>query len=76
MKTFLLLVSLGGILAALLIWTVSGFDGSQMSVHGWVALGLGTVLSLLLGVGLMALVFYSARRGYDDRVARDESEDG
>jgi hypothetical protein len=39
-------------------------------VHGYVALALGVVLSLLLGFGLMALAFYSARRGYDDDQGR------
>ena len=45
-------------------WRMSG--NAQMSVHGYVALGLGVVLSLLVGGGLMALAFYSSRRGYDD----------
>jgi hypothetical protein len=34
-----------------------------------VALVLGVVVSLVLGVGLMMLVFRSARRGYDEDVA-------
>lgn len=67
MKIFLLTVSLGGILAAVMFGTLSGWDSSAMSVHGWIALGLGTFLSLAVGGGLMALVFYSARKGYDDR---------
>ncbi len=40
--------------------------GLELSLHGWIALILGVVLSIGLGVGLMSLVFYSARRGYDD----------
>ena len=40
---------------------------AQMTVHGWIALGLGCGLSLLVGGGLMALVFHSSRHGYDDR---------
>lgn len=67
MKVFLLTISLGGILAAVMFGTLSGWDSSAMSVHGWIALGLGTFLSLAVGGGLMALVFYSARKGYDDR---------
>lgn len=39
----------------------------EMSVHGWVAMGLGVVFSLLIGCGLMWLSFYSSRHGYDDR---------
>lgn len=76
MKTALLIVVLGGFLVAVFALAFADFDASVISFHGWVALGLGTVLSLALGCGLMALVFFSARRGYDDRVARDdEGED-
>jgi hypothetical protein len=75
MKVFLLTISLGGILAAVLFGTLSGWDASYMSVHGWVALGLGTFLSLAVGGGLMALVFYSARKGYDDRIEVDTSRE-
>lgn len=75
MKVFLLTISLGGILAAALFGTLSGWDASYMSVHGWIALGIGTFFSLAVGGGLMALVFYSARKGYDDRIEVDTSPD-
>ncbi|HEX3952576.1 MAG TPA: hypothetical protein VHW90_03315 [Stellaceae bacterium] len=39
---------------------------SDMSAGGWLALILGVVVTLALGIGLMALVFISNRRGYDD----------
>lgn len=39
---------------------------TQMSGHGWFALILGVVLSLVLGIGLMWLVFHSSRSGHDD----------
>ncbi|MGQ0532232.1 MAG: hypothetical protein ACT4OF_06020 [Caulobacteraceae bacterium] len=54
---------------------LTDWDPSYMSVHGWVALGLGTFLSLAVGGGLMALVFYSARKGYDDRIEVDTDPD-
>lgn len=57
----LLLLSCG---VAWYVW--SALDGVAMSIHGYIALGLGVILSLLVGGGLMALVFFSARRGYDD----------
>ena len=38
----------------------------EMSIHGWLALGLGVVVTLAVGIGLMALVFYSSRKNYDD----------
>lgn len=75
MKVFLLTVSLGGILAAVMFGVLTDWDASAMSIHGWIALTLGTLLSLALGGGLMALVFHSARKGYDDRIEVDRSDD-
>ena len=43
----------------------------EISAAGWAAMGLGALVTLALGVGLMALVFISSRHGYDDQ-ARDE----
>lgn len=47
------------------IWRSLG--ASQISLSGWLAMGLGVLFSLALGIGLMALVFFSNRRGYDDQ---------
>ena len=33
---------------------------------GWLMLGLGIFFTLLVGFGLMALVFYSSRAGFDE----------
>ena len=71
MKTFLLTIVLGGILAVVLFGVLTEWDASAMSLHGWIALSLGTLLSLALGGGLMALVFHSARKGYYDRIDLD-----
>ena len=38
---------------------------AKMDTAGYLALGFGIVLSMLLGGGLMTLVFYSHRKGYD-----------
>ncbi|MCC5995776.1 MAG: hypothetical protein JJU18_05330 [Oceanicaulis sp.] len=67
-KTALLIVSLGALLAAsiaLAVWSFMGVD-LQISWHGWLAMALGAGLSLLVGGGLMMLVFHSARHGHDD----------
>ncbi len=40
---------------------------SEISVAGWFALVFGIIATLALGFGLMALMFISSRRGYDDR---------
>ncbi|MGE0740486.1 MAG: hypothetical protein AB7O98_04025 [Hyphomonadaceae bacterium] len=75
MKVFLLVMSLGGLLAAVTFGVLTNWDASYMSVHGWIALGLGTFLSLAVGGGLMALVFHSARHGYDDRIEIEQRPD-
>lgn len=38
---------------------------THMSVWGWLFMILGVLVSVGLGAGLMALVFYSARHDYD-----------
>jgi hypothetical protein len=40
--------------------------GEPMPDDGYVALALGVGLSLIVGCGLMALMFYSSRHGYDE----------
>ena len=71
MKTTMLLVTLLALLAlaagfAYYVW--DDLAGAEMSIHGWIALGLGVVFSVGLGGGLMWLIFYSARKGHDDNV--------
>ena len=38
----------------------------EMSTHGWIALGLGMGVSIVLGGGLTAILILSRRNGYDD----------
>lgn len=45
-------------------------SGVEMGVHGWTAMILGAVFALALGIGLMFLIFYSNRKGYDE-IERD-----
>jgi Zn-dependent protease with chaperone function len=49
---------------ALTAW--NGASGAPMPTTGYVAMALGIVFSLVVGCGLMALLFYSSRHGYDD----------
>jgi len=51
------------------LWT--GIGSSEISSAGWFAMGLGVVVTLALGIGLMALVFLNSRRGYDELGRRD-----
>jgi hypothetical protein len=48
-----------------------GIGDSEISGAGWLAMGLGIVVTLALGIGLMALVFISSRRGYDEIGRKD-----
>ena len=48
---------------AIRVWT--SMAGVQMSGWGWLFLVLGAVVTIGLGAGLMALVFYSSRHDYD-----------
>ncbi len=57
------LLAVALVVAGLLWWRLEDVD---IGLHGALALGFGAVLSLGLGGGLMALVFYSNRHGYDD----------
>ena len=49
----------------------SGIGDSEFSEAGWFAMGFGIVVTLALGIGLMSLVFFSNRRGYDETARRD-----
>ena len=48
--------------------------GVTMSMHGWIAYGLGALASIALSVGLFWLTFHSARSGHDD-IERPEDLD-
>lgn len=69
MRYFLIGGGLFGILALSLYFAViTWIDLGDVSLgwFGWVTMVVGSLLALGLGGGLMALVFYSARRGHDD----------
>lgn len=48
---------------AIKVWT--SMAGVHMSGWGWMFLSLGVVVTIGLGAGLMALVFYSSRHDFD-----------
>ena len=64
----ILLIALFAMLALAVIWASLVWNTGEnvMDKHGWIALGLGTFFSLLIGCGLMALMFYSDRSGHDE----------
>ena len=55
---------LGIAVVTVTFWQALGV--SEMSVGGWLALILGGMVMLGLGCGLMALMFISNRRGFDE----------
>lgn len=61
--------------AVLVMWIWEGGGRSAMSVHGYIALALGAFFTFALTAGLMALVFYSSRQGYDDEVGNTDEID-
>lgn len=67
----LLAAAAGGVLA----WNAVGGGGPEqaISLHGFIALGLGILGSLVVGGGLMALVFFSNRSGHDQAVHNEVS---
>lgn len=72
--TILVFVVLGSLLAVAGVvsyWSWRALDGVEIGFHGYMALGLGAGFTILLWVGLMRLVFFSSRRGYDDEAGRD-----
>ncbi|WP_415192845.1 hypothetical protein [Rhodopseudomonas sp.] len=40
----------------------------EVPAQGYIAMTIGIAFSLVIGIGLMVLVFYSSRRGYDEQV--------
>jgi hypothetical protein len=52
-------------------WT--SIEGPPIPEVGYVAMTIGVVFSLLIGIALMALLFYSSRHGYDERASRNTS---
>jgi len=70
MRTALTLIVLFGLLAAtagVMFWAWQEIGEVEIGMHGLIALGLGALLTFVLGAGLMGLMFLSSRRGYDER---------
>jgi uncharacterized integral membrane protein len=66
--TIVLLAVLAFLLAGSVAFAYFGLSepGRPMPPEFFGALIAGSILSLLVGVGLMALLFYSHRKGYDE----------
>ena len=65
----LIILALFALLTASLWFAGAAWErlgGGAIPLYGYVAIAGGIVVSLLVGGGLMALVYYSNRHGYDD----------
>jgi len=75
MRAFIAPVLALGFLLATLVYAIVTWmrlGESEISLLGWIALVIGVVLTLALGGGLMALSFYSSRRGHDEEHHRQD----
>jgi hypothetical protein len=70
----MLAILAGAIYTAYQGWNAHGPIETPASLD--IALAFGAVFTLIVGCGLMALVFYSSRRGYDEPSRRHLTDDG
>ena len=71
----LIVIALMALLAAALWYAFGIWNALEAAdMPGWMYLAMagGVFFSFLVGGGLMGLVFYSARAGYDDRASKPE----
>jgi hypothetical protein len=62
------IVVLAGFFIAAIAYAVHAWNalaGVSIPPMGWVFMGMGAFFTLLVGGGLMALLFYSSRKGKD-----------
>ena len=68
MRRLLIIVPLAALLTCSLwfaVYSWNAIEGPPIPTGGYFAMWLGIVFSLLVECGLMALLFYSSRHGYD-----------
>jgi hypothetical protein len=72
----LALVPVGGMVIA----AATGWGGDWFAqfpnTQFVIAFALGATATVLLSVGLFALIFMSSRRGYDDQTGNEQDSDG
>ena len=67
MRTLLVIILLGMLVAVGYFgYSAMALDGDPIPTEGYVALALGAGFSVVVCSGLMTLLFYSSRRGYDE----------
>lgn len=73
-----LLVAAGVVLLCVLVAIYAWFELSDvgLSTNGYIALALGIIGTLALGLSLGGLLIYSNRYGYDERASRRHDDRG
>jgi Na+/H+ antiporter NhaC len=73
-----LVVMIGLLVTAITGVSLSGTDDlpSGMSGAGTIAMIVGGLFTIVVGGGLMGLIFYSSRHGYDDSPTVESTEGG
>lgn len=69
-KTLLIIgsiIALSGV-AYWALYVMGHIEGVQLSGHGIAAMAIGLFFTIVIGFGLMALIFFSNKHGHDDRV--------
>ena len=67
--SYALLAGMVAMLIVVVVMATLGWNsaaGTDVPPVGYAAMAAGILFSLVVGVGLMALVFYSSRAGYDE----------
>ena len=68
----LLVLLAGAVWVAVTGWGIHG--DVEISGHGYAAMAIGIVFSIVIGCGLMTSVIHSSRHGYDDPAEHDSKK--
>lgn len=67
MRTLLTILLVGMLVAVgYFAYSAMAVTGEPISAESYVALALGAAIAVVIGIGLMMLLFFSSRRGYDE----------
>jgi hypothetical protein len=69
-----LLALLAGTGAGVYVGWTSHSGDVEIPAWGYMIVGLGVFFAVVIGSGLMGLIFYSSRKGYDEPIRYDSGE--
>jgi hypothetical protein len=65
---------IGLAILAVALYAWHSMADTELDTNGIIALTLGIIATIALGVVLVGLMLYSSRRGYDDRIGQGPTE--